>query len=319
MLLGLDLGGTKVAGVLMSSDGRQLATGWNAHRARGLDEVCALLSTMALELTSGMTVGPITAAGISVAGMVGADGLTTRRGLLELDHDDIAGPLEAATGLQMLVFNDAEATLRAAIAHDVDTRVSDAVLLGLGTGVAGAVMWRGQMLRGRVGLAGELGHMPVREPLPYPCVCGGHGCLEQYASGRGVAERAVAAARAGHADGLLSHAGVTADDLTAVHVVAAARQGDPCAHALLDDAADALAQTLVAVAVTTEPTRIYLGGSLGHAAADLLLPRIDHHLHRRWPFADTLAPPPLVLDNVGPHAAAVGAALLALDQRAPAR
>ena len=173
-------------------------------------------------------------------------------------------------------------------------------------------------VRGRVGLAGELGHMQVREPLPYPCVCGGQGCLEQYASGRGVAERAVAAARAGRADELLTHAGVTAEDLTAVHVVAAARQGRPvCARPARGRRRRAGANPRGRGGHDrTDPD---LPRRLpGHAAADLLMPRIEHHLHRRWPFAETVAPPPLVLDKVGPHAAAVGAALLALDQRAPA-
>jgi glucokinase len=134
-----------------------------------------------------------------------------------------------------------------------------------------------------------------------------------------LAERAIAAARAGRGGGLLAHVGISADQLTAVHVVEAARAGETTAAALVDDATDALAQAMVAVAVTTEPAKIYLGGSLGHAAADLLLPRIGYHLARRWPFASILPPPPIVLDNVGPTAAAVGAALLAADERSVAR
>jgi glucokinase len=154
----------------------------------------------------------------------------------------------------------------------------------------------------------------VLNRLPYACVCGGSGCLEQYASGRGLAERAVAAARDGRAPDLLSASGATAEELSATHVVAAARQGIASAVELIDDAADAVARALAAVSVTTELERAYLAGSLGHAASDLLLHRIEASLASRWPFASSVPPPPVVLDQVGPHAAAVGAALLARDE-----
>src|SRR5687767_3991891 len=128
MLVGLDIGGTKVAGVLMSADGRVMDSGWVAHQAQDADQVCLLLTEMTQNLTAGLALTRITAAGVSVAGLVGANGLVTRKGVLALDHDDIAGPLAKSTGLQMLVSNDADATLRAVIESDSDEAVSEAVL-----------------------------------------------------------------------------------------------------------------------------------------------------------------------------------------------
>jgi glucokinase len=141
-------------------------------------------------------------------------------------------------------------------------------------------------------------------------VCGGSGCLEQYASGRGLVERAQELA----CSDITTWAGRPFDRIEAIHVVDAARAGVASAVGLIDDAARAVGQAVVALAVTTEPDRVYLGGTLAHRAADLLLPRIRSELETRWPLRDVVPIVPVVLDDVGPYAAAVGAALLAGDR-----
>jgi len=315
MLLGIDIGGTKIAGVALRG-GQRVAALWSNHSARGIDDVSRLIAKMAHDLLAGQgRLERVDAVlGVSVAGLVARDGRVTRNGVLFLNADDVAEAVRQACGLQARVVNDAEATLRAAIDADPErANVHDAVLLALGTGVGGAVMWHDRILHGHRGFAGELGHLPVLEPLGYPCVCGGFGCLEQFASGRGLAERASAAAAAGDAEDLMQHAGVTANQLTAVHVLEGAAADVRSAVALVDDAALALAQAIVAISAVSEPARVYLGGSLGHAAARQLLPRITQELVRRWPFGDSWPPPDVTLDRVGGHAAAVGAALIAMD------
>jgi glucokinase len=174
-------------------------------------------------------------------------------------------------------------------------------------------MWLGKLIQGRYGFAGELGHLPVLAALDRPCVCGGRGCLEQFASGRGLAERAVAAATAGNANDLIQHARVPASELTSIHVVEAAKAGVPTGLQLVDDASQALAQAVIAISVVTEPDKIYLSGSLGHGAGTLFLPRVRTALAERWPFANTWPAPDVDLDAVGRHAAAVGAALLSRE------
>jgi glucokinase len=134
-----------------------------------------------------------------------------------------------------------------------------------------------------------------------------------------LAERARAAAVAGTADDLLTHAGVPARCLTAEHVVAAAHAGCIPALRLIEQAADCLGYALIGIAVTVEPAVIYLSGSLGHAAADLLIPRIAARMDEQWPFGAEVPRPTILLDQAGPLAGALGAGLLARDIRAHAR
>ena len=312
MSVGLDIGGTKVASALLGDSGDVLSTTWREHRARGIDAVAAELAATVDALPD----PPGAPIGVSVSGLVRRDGVVAGGASLDL-YGDLAGALAGRTGRPVRVFNDAEATLRSVLAaHQAATgeRVRDAVLLTVGTGVGGAILSDGRPVRGPSGLATELGHLPVRAPSSELCVCGSSGCLEQYAGGQGLATLAGLAVREGRASARLRALDASASDgITARDVVDAARAGDPGAADLLDQAAASCAQAIRALCVTVEPAVVFLGGSVAHGAADLLPARIEHHLRAHWPFAGLTAPPPVQLDLIGPHAAAVGAALLLRD------
>jgi len=74
--------------------------------------------------------------------------------------------------------------------------IDDFVMVTLGTGIGGGIIAGGQLIRGRNGFAGEIGHMVV-EARGAICKCGGHGCWERYASGGGLGRMTRVAARAG--------------------------------------------------------------------------------------------------------------------------
>ncbi len=309
MYLGLDIGGTKIAGVLIEANGAVRGRNWTAHSARGAEPVSAALVAAARDLLAQTGVaGSEVVLGVSVAGLVGQSGLVTHAASLLIYHDDLAARLTAELGCPATVVNDADATLLAAAAGDPDGPVDDAVLLALGTGVGGAVLSGGRLIQGPTGYATELGHLPVVDPLDYPCVCGSSGCLEQLASGRGLGERVRASAQAAT---VADFAGITVDRLTSIHVITAARAGVAPAVRLVQDAAQAIGHALALLTVTVEPTVLYLGGSLAHAAGDLLIPDITTRLLRQLPFAAVRRPPRIRLDDVGPTAAALGAARLA--------
>lgn len=309
MYIGLDIGGSKVAAVALDARGQVVAEDWRAHRARGNAEVVSELLAAARRLTD---TGPFDSVGVSVSGLVRRDGTITSGASLRIAGDlgaELAGPLRT----DVRVVNDGDATLRSVLdRHEAETgeRVADAVLLTLGTGVGGAMLADGRVVSGMTGLAGELGHLPVFPPTEARCVCGGSGCLEQYAGGMGIGVLAAQAVEAGWKP---SHD--VPSTPTAKHVVEAALRGDPVATGLLDQAAVACAQAVRAICVTIEPAVVFLGGSIAHGAAELLPARIEHHLHRHWSFAGLTTPPPVRLDAIGPFAAAIGAALLARQGR----
>jgi len=318
MSIGLDIGGTKVASALLGDAGDVLSTTWHEHAARGIDDVAAELAATVHRLPDRPEARSI---GVSVSGLVRRDGVVTGGATLDL-HGDLAGALRQRLERPVHVFNDADATLRSVLdAHHAETgeRVRDAVLLTIGTGIGGAVLSDGRPVRGPSGLASELGHLPVHTPSTELCVCGSSGCLEQYAGGLGIATLARRAVREGRASAHLHEVDASsAGGITAKDVVAATRAGDPSATALLDQAAASCAQAIRALCVTIEPAIVFLGGSVAHGAADFLPSRIEHHLRAHWPFARLTAPPPVQLDSIGPHAAAIGAALLLRDLEQPA-
>lgn len=314
MRIGLDIGGTKVAAVLLDDGGRVLADTWYEHEARGTDSVAAELATAALSLFD--EGAEIDAIGVSVSGLVARDGAVTRGASLDI-AGDLAGAIADQIGYPVRVFNDGEATLRSVVAaHRSETGgdVRDALLLTVGTGIGGAILSDGRPLRGDTGLATELGHLPVQPPSGERCVCGSSGCLEQYAGGRGIAEQAGIAIRDGRASAALRERDAsTPGGITTKHIVQAARAGDESALDLLERAAGSIAQAIRAVCVTVEPSIVFLGGTVAHAASDILPDRIRRHLAEHWAFGELTVPPPVQLDAIGPFAAAVGAALLTLD------
>ena len=95
---------------------------------------------------------------------------------------DLAGGLEAATGRRPVVDNDVKAAALGAH-HALRPSVPEGTTayLNVGTGLAAAIVHRGEVLRGAVGAAGEIGHIPVGTDVA--CSCGQRGCLETIASG----------------------------------------------------------------------------------------------------------------------------------------
>jgi glucokinase len=310
--IGIDIGGTKVAAALLDDAGEVVDQSWSEHHARGNSAVSVELATAAEGLSGEAS---IDAVGVSVSGLVRRNGTVTGGASLEISGD-LAGEIAECLGRPVHVFNDAEATLRSVVAgHRAQTGddVRDAVLLTIGTGIGGAIVSNGRPVRGRTGLATELGHLPVRPATADACVCGSSGCLEQYAGGKGIADRARMILDAGGGTERLRRLHHATAGITTKDIVAAAGAGDDVALTLLDEAAESCARAIHALCVTIEPDIVFLGGTVAHGASDILPARIRAHLAASWPFTGLTVPPPVQLDVIGPFAAAIGAGLLTRD------
>src|SRR5438876_791949 len=154
----------------------------------------------------------------------------------------------------------------------------EAVLLGVDVG-AGIVL-DGRVVRGAAGFGGELGHAPVKFDGG-PCWCGGRGCLALYASGRGIAEAARARV-AGLSDApLLAAAGGDPRAITAPLVFRAAREGDPVASSVVDEACRALGAMLGTVVNGLNPEVVVITGGV----AESLVPLAAQILQRAAEYA----------------------------------
>ena len=144
------------------------------------------------------------------------------------------------------------------------------VMLTLGTGVGGAIIVDGKMLRGGFGVAGELGHMRV-VPDGIPCGCGQRGCIESYASGTALLRNATELVNSGDPAGSrLAEIKAQSGQLTGAEVYQALVERDPGAIKLLRDLASWLGQAIASLSAILDPEIVVIGGGVSQAG-DLLL------------------------------------------------
>lgn len=268
LLVGVDVGGSKIAVIVVDRDMRVRARDVVVTDARPQDEAAAIIGGV-VERTiasAGATLADVAAVGVGVPGRV--DPRTGSVSLaVNLGWSDLAlGPeLEACLGRPCVVENDVRAAALGLHRRGVIGSIDDLAYLAVGTGVSAGVVLGGRLHRGVRGLAGEIGHVVV-EPDGARCACGQRGCLETVVSGSGIARLATAA-----------HA--TQDAPTAVDVYRAASQGDAVALAIVDTVGRWLAWAIHLMVMTYDVERVVLGGGVSHAGATFLEP-IERELDR---------------------------------------
>lgn len=305
--IGLDVGGTKVLGVVTDGSGTVL----DEHRVRTpAGDGGRLVAAMAAVVGELRSRHEAAAVGAGVAGLVTRDGVVrfspNLPGVVELPVRDL---LSEAVGLPVVLDNDATAALAGEHRRGAARGVDDVALVTLGTGLGGAFVLDGHLVRGAHGFAGEVGHMVV-DVGGVPCVCGRRGCWERYASGSGLGRMGREAAEAGRAPRLVELAGGDPLDVRGEHVTAAAAEGDRQALAVVDVLAGWVAIGLVNLVQALDVSRFVIGGGLAEAGEVLVGPVRAAYAERA--VAPEHRPPvEIVVAELGEHAGAVGAALLA--------
>jgi glucokinase len=320
-ILALDVGGTNMtAGLFHDEVGEPLvlrsrstpvAEGVGAVVARGV----ALLDEVRKEAEgAGVPPDRIVGAGIGVPGAVDPTrGIVSRAPNLAWNDVPIRDRFQEALGLPVVVDNDANCAALGEWWAGAGRGSRLMVGATLGTGIGGGIVREGRVLRGVTGSAGEIGHMTIQLD-GRSCSCGNRGCLEAYASGTAIAQRAREALeeqrirhreggdpnRAGRPDDVDSplpdHVGSTLsedagsildsmvdgrwEELTAAHVSRAAGAGDELARAIMAETARYLGAGLAGLVNVLNPDRIVLTGGVA-LAGDLLLEPVRRHVRRQ--------------------------------------
>ncbi|MDQ3938685.1 MAG: ROK family protein, partial [Chloroflexota bacterium] len=187
---------------------------------------------------------------------------------------DLVAALADRLRLPAAIERDTQVAALAEQSYGAAKGLSDFIYLTVSTGVGGAVVSDGRLLRGPDGVAGELGHMVVDMDGP-PCGCGSRGHLEAFASGTGIVAAVRAALAAGDisSDGPLgrqiSERGETA--LGARDVAQADAAGDPVAARIMEQARQAFAAAVVSMVDIFNPQRIIVGGGVANGQGERLL------------------------------------------------
>ena len=264
MRLGIDLGGTKIAAVVLANAGAAL---WEARRPTPRGDYDATLDSIAALVADGeRAAGEPCTVGIGMPGAISpATGLVKNANSTWLNGRPFQTDLERRLARPLRLANDANCL---AVSEAVDGAAAGArIVFGviLGTGVGGGVAIGGVAITGANAIAGEWGH----NPLPWPdaderpgraCYCGRHGCIETFLSGPGFA--ADYETRSGQS-------------LPAQGIVAASAR-DAVAREALDAWRRRLAKSLATVINVLDPDVIVLGGGLSQIES------IYDDVPRRW-------------------------------------
>ena len=270
---GADIGGTSVKMGLMETAGKMISS-WeipadiSENGRRILPNIASSVRKAAEE--RGLPAEDIEGIGLAVPGPVREDGMVNRCLNLGWGVFNAAEELSSHTGMRVKAVNDGHAAALGEMWLGSAQGCQSVVMLTLGTGIGGGVVSNGQVMFGHHGAGGELGHMHVRDGEKEPCVCGNHGCLEQYASAKGlVSETRRYLATLPQDRRKLSPLG-TREDFSARDVVDAAKAGDEIALKMLQALADVLGKGLSIIACVADPERLIIGGGLSHAGGILL-------------------------------------------------
>jgi fructokinase len=289
--IGLDLGGTKIEGVVLDAGGaivrrERVPTGADRGYAAIVETAAGLAETLMSDLPEVASIG------------VGTPGAVSRRtGKLRnsntqcLNGRDLPGDLAKRLGRPLVVENDAncfalaEATLGAGRGH----RVVFAVIMG--TGVGGGIAIDGRIYAGPQHIAGEWGHHSI-DPAGPSCYCGQRGCVETYLSGPALAAAYRAAGGRGGGG--------------AGEIVAAARAGDDAAQRVVADFLDRFGRAVANLIDILDPDAVVLGGGLSNIDE---LYDAGRAAVESYVFNDELTTP-ILRNRLGDSAGVIGAALL---------
>lgn len=276
LALGIDIGGTKVAGGLVDENGVIAARTrrHTPHRSKSPkvveDTIVEVVDELlASEPARACEVGSI---GVGAAGFVSADqGMVVFAPHLSWRDEPLRDNLSRRIHLPILVDNDANCACWAEHRFGAAKGESHVVMITLGTGIGGGLLIDGRIIRGRYGVTGEYGHMQV-VPGGQRCECGNRGCWEQYASGNALVReaRSIVLSNSPMGTDLAARVGGDFEELTGPVITEAAQDGDATAIELIREIGDWLGVGMANLAAALDPGLFVVGGGVS-AAGELLL------------------------------------------------
>ena len=266
---GVDIGGTSIKFGLFDEHSH-LVEKWEipTESERGGNAVCL---SVALEiknkmLSYGILSKHVIGVGVGVPAVVDKNGVIACQGAnLRWENFNVKDLLESYLSITVYVMKDVNAALLGEVRYGAARGTSNAVLLTLGTGLGCAMLMGGRLLYGSRGFAGELGHVRVNDDEIEPCGCGKFGCLEQYASAKGLVRLAKKAASSFSFSTVIEM-----DKLSSKEIFKAYGEGDALAEWTVCKFVQYLSRAIGYLSAVLDPEVIIIGGGIS-LAGDLFL------------------------------------------------
>ena len=305
--IGIDIGGTKIAGGVVDELGAVV----RFERVPTNPTDSDALEDTIVEMIERLADGERMPVGVAAPGFIdSSQSIVYYTPNIAWRNEPLRQRLEDRIGLPVVIDNDANAAGWAEFRFGAGRLVSDMVVLTLGTGVGGAVIVDDRLVRGGFGVAGELGHLRV-VPDGLACGCGARGCIEQYGSGRALQRMAGAIADGGGIGAALAQqraqAGGVLDGAIIGRLI---QEADPGALAALTELGGWVGQACASLAVILDPQLFVIGGGVA-AAGDRLLAPVRSAFAAHLPARGFHPEPAFAVAELGNDAGVVGAADLA--------
>ena len=307
-VIGVDLGGTKMLVGVLDAESEVRYEQREHSTGQGEDELIELLVR---EVEEAREARPgVAAVGLGIPATIDHErGVAISAVNLPLTDVPVRELVEERTGLPVFVDNDANVAALAEHLFGAARGADNVVMLTIGTGIGGGLIFGGQVFRGATGAGAELGHFSIAmDGLPCQGNCPGRGCVETYASGTALGRegREAAGLEPRSALGAMLAEGREIDGRA---VTEAALAEDPTALGVFDLVGTRLGVALAGFANLFEPDVIVLGGGVVHGAGELLLEPARRELKARAlpPMNGT----PVLAAELGGDAGMIGAAAMA--------
>ncbi len=293
-VVGIDVGGTRIKSALVTPDGQVLAEAVRPTPEKVGDQLGEVAAKAVVELTARIDDAvDVLAVGVAVPGLVDdVTGIGVWSANLGWRDLDLRGGIAAHVDVPVAIGHDVRSGLLAEHRLGAAREADNVLFVPLGTGLASAILCRGQLVTGSL-WTGEIGHIVVVPDGPL-CACGQRGCLEALSSAGAIGRRW------SEATGLVGDA---------EEVARRAEAGEPEARRIWQEAIDALAIMVAPVVAAAGTELVLIGGGLVHAG-DTLLEPLRTALTARLGGRDDVAVHAAAL---GDRAGSLGAATIALD------
>lgn len=314
-VVGIDLGGMSAKGAIFSLEGKLLAEQRVKTCAKdGFETTVNNLAglTKALAASMGVKMEEIAAIGMGAPGVVdSAQGIVLRWSNFGWVDAPLAKALNDQTDIPVCIANDANVAALGESKFGATAQYQSSILLTIGTGVGGGMVFDGKLIEGYRSAGAELGHMTIREG-GLPCACGRRGCYEKYAS----ATALIAQTRVAMAENLGSEMWKIADgrmeNVDGRTAFAAARLGDETAKRVIRQYVGYLSEGIADIVNLLRPEAIVLGGGIANEGEDLFGP-LREAVDARTYIAMDIVPLKIVGAQLGNKAGVYGAYALAAE------
>ena len=274
MFIGIDLGGTNIAGGLVDASGqivKSISTPTLVERGSDaiIDDIAKVIQTLRAHSAE------VTGVGIGIPGIADPHtGVVLACVNLKWYDVPLREKLEAIIGIPVFIDNDATVAGVAEFQVSQKGQYTNAVMLTLGTGVGGGILVNGEVVSGHHGIGSEIGHMIIGENF-YDCNCGRNGCLETFASSTAIIKYTKHLLENGEtSEQIMTAASGDISNISGQIIFDAAKQGDALANKVVDRLVKYLSRGIINVVCMIDPEIIVLGGGISHAG-DFLVDKIN--------------------------------------------